>query len=162
MGAAPISLVLHACCRAIVSPVRLMTTRRDWAKRGLHRPSSDEDKPARKRRRKPGKPGRSALARFLRNDRRRVRRALEPDYRDGERARRYGLSLADYRALEKRQGNACAICRKVTGVLCIDHCHVTGRVRGLLCRRCNSALGFYADDQRLLRAALAYLQATTR
>jgi hypothetical protein len=136
-----------------------MTTRRDWAKRGLHRPSSDEDKPARKGRRKPG---RSALARFLRNDRRRVRRALEPDYRDGERARRYGLSLADYRALQKRQGNACAICRKVTRVLCIDHCHVTGRVRGLLCRRCNSALGFYADDQRLLRAALAYLQATTR
>jgi hypothetical protein len=136
-----------------------MTTRRDWAKRGLHRPSSDEDKPARKRGRKPG---RSALARFLRNDRRRVRRALEPDYRDGERARRYGLSLADYRALEKRQGNACAICRKVTRVLCIDHCHVTGRVRGLLCRRCNSALGFYADDQRLLRAALAYLQATMK
>jgi hypothetical protein len=142
-----------------------MTTRRDWAQRGLHRPSSDEDKPARKHRRKPGKPGKpgpSALARFLRNDRRRVRRALEPDYRDGERARRYGLSLADYRALQKRQGNACAICRKVTRVLCIDHCHVTGRVRGLLCRPCNSALGFYADDQRLLRAALAYLQATTR
>jgi Recombination endonuclease VII len=136
-----------------------MTTRRDWAKKGLHRPSSDEDKPARKRRRKPG---RSTLAHFLRNDRRRVRRALEPDYRDGERARRYGLSLADYRALQKRQGNACAICCKVTRVLCIDHCHVTGRVRGLLCRRCNSALGFYADDQRLLRAALAYLQATTR
>jgi hypothetical protein len=125
----------------------------------LHRPSLDEDKLARKWGRKPG---RSERARFLKNDRRRVRRALEPDYRDGERARRYGLSLADYRALEKRQGNACAICRKVTRALCIDHCHVTGRVRGLLCRRCNSALGFYADDQRLLRAALAYLQATTK
>jgi hypothetical protein len=91
-----------------------------------------------------------------------VRRALEPDYRDGERARRYGLSLADYRALQARQGHACAICRKVTRALCIDHCHVTGRVRGLLCRSCNSALGFYADDPRLLRAALAYLRATTR
>ena len=144
-----------------------MAKRRDWAERGLHRPSPDEDKPARKGGRKPGlKPGRtpwrSERARFLRNDRRRVRRALEPDYRDGERARRYGLSLADYRALQARQGNACAICRKVTRALCIDHCHVTGRVRGLLCRRCNSALGFYADDQRLLRAALAYLQATTK
>lgn len=130
-----------------------MATRRDLAKSGLHRPSPDEDKPARKR-------ARSERTRFLKNDRRRVRRALEPDYRDGERARRYGLSLADYRALQKRQGNACAICRKVVRVLCIDHCHVTGR--GLLCRRCNSALGFYADDQRLLRAALAYLQATTK
>ena len=45
-----------------------MTKRRDWAKSGLHRPSSDEDKPARKR-------GRSERARFLQNDRRRVRRA---------------------------------------------------------------------------------------
>ena len=132
-----------------------MTTRRDWAKRGSHRPSPDEDKPARKR-------ARSERARFLRNVRRRVRWALEPDYRDRERARRYGLSLADYRALQQRQGNACAICRKVTRVLCIDHCHVTGRVRGLLCQRCNSALGFCADDPRLLRAALAYLQATAK
>jgi hypothetical protein len=148
-----------------------MAKRRDWAERGLHRPSPDVDKPARKRGRKPGrkgglKPGRtpwrSERARFLRNDRRRVRRALEPDYRDGERARRYGLSLADYRALQARQGNACAICRKVTRALCIDHCHVTGRVRGLLCRSCNSALGLYADDPRLLRAALVYLRATTK
>jgi hypothetical protein len=132
-----------------------MATRRDWAKRGLHRPSPDEDKPARKY-------GHSERARFLRNDRRRVRRALEPDYRDAERARRYGLSLADYRALEKRQGHACAICRKATRDLCIDHCHVTGRVRGLLCRSCNSTLGFCADDPRLLRAALAYLQRTAK
>jgi hypothetical protein len=140
-----------------------MASRRDWAKRGPHRPSPDEDKPARKRAPKRGrKSGHSERTRFLRNDRRRVRRALEPDYRDGERARRYGLSLADYRALQVGQGNACAICRKVTRALCIDHCHVTGRVRGLLCRSCNSALGFYADDPRLLRAALAYLQATTR
>ena len=136
-----------------------MATRRDWAKKGLHRPSPDEDKPARKRARKHD---RSELARFLKNDRRRVRWALEPDYRDAERARRYGLSLADYRALEKRQGHACAICRKATRDLCIDHCHVTGRVRGLLCRSCNSALGFCADDPRLLRAALAYLQKTTK
>jgi Autographiviridae endonuclease VII len=91
-----------------------------------------------------------------------VRRALEPDYRDAERARRYGLSLADYRALEKRQGHACAICRKMTRDLCIDHCHVTGRVRGLLCRSCNSALGLYADDPRRLRAALAYLKGTAK
>jgi len=140
-----------------------MATRRDWAKRGLHRPSPDEDKPARKRGRTPGRtPGRSERARFLKNDRRRVRRALEPDYRDAERARRYGLSLADYRALQERQGHACAICRKLTRNLCIDHCHVTGRVRGLLCRSCNSALGFYADDPRLLRAALAYLQAAAK
>jgi Recombination endonuclease VII len=132
-----------------------MRSRRDWAKTRSHRPFPDEDKPARKRR--PGE-----IARFLANDRRRVRRALEPDYRDGERARRYGLTLAQYRALQARQGNACAICRRVTRVLCIDHCHVTGRVRGLLCPKCNSALGFCGDDPRLLRAALAYLLASVK
>jgi len=130
-----------------------MRSRRDWAKTRSHRPFPDEDKRARKRRP-------SEIARFLANDRARVRWALEPDYRDGKRARRYGLTLAQYRALQARQGNACAICRKVTRVLCIDHCHVTGRVRGLLCLKCNSALGFYADDPRLLRAAIAYLKAT--
>ena len=143
----------------MVSSPRLMATRREWAKRGTHRPRPDEDKPARK---PAPKHGRSERARFLKNDRRRVRWALEPDYRDAERARRYGLSLADYRTLQKRQGHACAICRTVTRVLCIDHCHVTGRVRGLLCRSCNSALGLYADNPRLLRAALAYLQAAAR
>jgi Recombination endonuclease VII len=132
-----------------------MRSRRDWAKTRSHRPFPDEDKRARKRRP-------SEIARFLKNDRRRVRWALEPDYRDGERARRYGLTLAQYRALQARQGNACAICRKVTRALCIDHCHVTGRVRGLLCLKCNSALGFCGDDPRLLRAALAYLLASVK
>ena len=132
-----------------------MSPRRDWAKTGLHRPFPDEDKPARKR-------VRSERARFLANDRRRVRWALEPDYRDSKRARRYGLTLAEYRALQARQGNVCAICRKRARVLCIDHCHVTGRVRGLLCPKCNSALGFCDDDPRLLRAALAYLSATMK
>jgi len=133
-----------------------MSSRRDWAKRGSHRPfPDDEDRHARNH-------VRSKWARFLANDRRRVRRALEPDYRDGERAGRYGLTLAEYRALQVRQGNVCAICRKPVRVLCIDHCHITGRVRGLLCPKCNSALGFCNDDPRLLRAALAYLLATTK
>ena len=132
-----------------------MSSRRNWAKPGLHRPFPDENKPARK-------PVRSERARFLANDRRRVRRALEPDYRDGERAGRYGLTLAEYRALQARQGNVCAICRKPARVLCIDHCHVTGRVRGLLCPKCNSVLGFCDDDPRLLCAALAYLLATAK
>jgi hypothetical protein len=132
-----------------------MSSRRNWAKSGLHRPFPNENKLARKR-------VRSERARFLKNDRRRVRRALEPDYRDGERAARYGLTLAEYRALQARQGNACAICRKPVRVLCIDHCHITGRVRGLLCLKCNSALGFCDDDPQRLRAALAYLLATAK
>jgi Recombination endonuclease VII len=77
--------------------------------------------------------------------------------------RRYGISLAEYDALLEKQGGACAICRKRSkGRLCVDHCHVTGMVRGLLCNECNTALGYLKDDQASLVAALAYLGALPR
>jgi hypothetical protein len=72
--------------------------------------------------------------------------------------RRYGISRADYAALLARQGGVCAICGKPPEkTLCVDHCHATGKVRGLLCRQCNFGLGCYAEDQTALIAALAYL-----
>ena len=90
---------------------------------------------------------------------RRRRWAADPDYRDKARARRYGLSLQELRAILARQGNACAICKTSGQPLCIDHCHATGRVRGLLCRKCNIGLGCHDDDPRRTRAATAYLEA---
>jgi hypothetical protein len=48
------------------------------------------------------------------------------------------------------------------GRLCVDHCHVTGMIRGLLCNECNGALGYLKDDQASLVAALAYLGALPR
>ena len=71
----------------------------------------------------------------------------------------YGISLADYEAMFERQGGACAICKRTGLTLCVDHCHLTGEVRGLLCIRCNSAIGFCNDDPVLLQAAAAYLRA---
>jgi hypothetical protein len=77
--------------------------------------------------------------------------------------RRYGISPAEYDALLAKQGGACAICRKRSKQrLCVDHCHVTGMVRGLLCHECNGALGYLRDDQASLVAALAYLGALPR
>ena len=69
----------------------------------------------------------------------------------------YGITLADYEAMFARQGGACAICKRTGMPLCVDHCHRTGEVRGLLCRRCNRASGFYEDNPDLLLAAAAYL-----
>jgi Recombination endonuclease VII len=74
----------------------------------------------------------------------------------------YGISLAGYEALFARQGGACAICKRSGLPLCVDHCHVTGWVRGLLCRSCNTALGFLRDDPRVVTAAGAYLRAAAR
>src|SRR5262245_50008280 len=89
--------------------------------------------------------------------------ANDPSLWSGELRRRYGLSPAEYAALLAKQGGACAICRKRSkGRLCVDHCHLTGTVRGLLCRKCNTALGYLNDDQASLVAALAYLGALAR
>lgn len=95
----------------------------------------------------------------------------DPDHREKRRVRNrlaqrrmvfrkvYGISWADYEAMLERQGGACAICKRTGLTLCVDHCHLTGEVRGLLCIRCNSAIGFCSDDPALLQAAAAYLQA---
>jgi hypothetical protein len=79
------------------------------------------------------------------------------------RLKRYGISPAEYDALLAKQDGACAICRRRSkGRLCVDHCHVTGMIRGLLCNECNGALGYLKDDQASLVAALAYLGALPR
>jgi Recombination endonuclease VII len=105
---------------------------------------------------------RQALRRKSDNARRRQRRAADPDHRDKRRAQSYGLSLQDYRAMLERQGNICGICKTPGKPLCVDHCHATGKVRGLLCRDCNLGLGNYKDNPVFTRAATAYLEAARR
>jgi len=72
----------------------------------------------------------------------------------------YGMSVEDFDALLALQDGACAICKRTCDEnLCVDHCHVTGKVRGLLCRTCNFGLGLFKDDPRFTRAATEYLEA---
>ena len=68
-----------------------------------------------------------------------------------------GMAWADYSAMRIEQGDRCAICRADVERLCADHCHKTGKVRGLLCRKCNFALGYLRDDPAIARAAAEYL-----
>ena len=103
---------------------------------------------------------RQAARREIDNARRRRRRAADPDLRDKCRVQSYGLSLQDYRAMLERQGKVCGICKTPGKPLCVDHCHATGKVRGLLCRDCNLGLGNYKDNPVFTRAATAYLEAS--
>ena len=80
--------------------------------------------------------------------------------RDGHLRRKFGITLEDYEELLARQGGVCAVCSRepTPGIsLHVDHDHETGRIRGLLCFRCNNALGDLEDDPALLRAAARYL-----
>ena len=75
----------------------------------------------------------------------------------------YGISLNDYREMKKEQKHVCAICKskdtnKRTNALCVDHCHSTNQVRGLLCTSCNFGLGSFNDNEELLANAIAYLE----
>lgn len=88
-----------------------------------------------------------------------------PGYaRETQLRRNYGLSLERYAEMLAAQGNACAICRTRTprghGAFHVDHCHDTGRIRGLLCHNCNVGLGNFKDSTSHLVAAIEYLKET--
>ena len=72
--------------------------------------------------------------------------------------RKYGLSIEVYEFLCLVQDQKCAICGEEVEKLHVDHEHGTGRVRGLLCGKCNKAIGLLNDDPQLLSAAAVYLQ----
>lgn len=71
----------------------------------------------------------------------------------------YGITYADRDKLYEQQGGCCAICGKdLNHKYDTDHCHTTGRVRGLLCKNCNRGLGFFDDDVERFKTVIRYLQ----
>ena len=75
--------------------------------------------------------------------------------------RKYGLTEPEYHQLNESQNYVCAICKGNDdrgAKLAIDHCHTTNKVRGLLCRTCNVAIGYLNDDIALLESAINYLK----
>ena len=80
----------------------------------------------------------------------------------------YGITAEEYHALYDSQEGRCAVCQdevpnllKYDGdgrrVVALDHCHDSGRIRGILCRDCNVGLGTFRDDPNRLRSAIEYL-----
>jgi hypothetical protein len=82
----------------------------------------------------------------------------------------YGITVEQYDEMFRSQGGLCAICgfpetaKRSTGRttnLAVDHDELTGRIRGLLCGRCNTGIGLLRHDKARLRAAIDYLQRAT-
>ena len=80
--------------------------------------------------------------------------------------KRYGLTEEDYLEKLTKQNFQCAICKtdqykkKNWRRFAVDHCHTTGKIRGLLCHKCNAGLGHFDDDTGLLNSAIEYLENT--
>lgn len=75
--------------------------------------------------------------------------------------RKYGITPEQADQMLVEQGGVCAICKTSEWTKAgpsVDHCHTTGRVRAILCNRCNAAIGFAKEDPERLRAAAAYLE----
>ena len=91
--------------------------------------------------------------------------------------KKYGITEEMYHDMSREQGDMCSICKKHkddvllpdnprsgqrTRPFVIDHCHKTNKVRGLLCNKCNTALGLFNDDVELLGIAQEYLIKTQK
>lgn len=77
----------------------------------------------------------------------------------------YGLSVPEYKELLAQQNHTCKICKthekNLKRRLFVDHCHETGRVRGLLCQHCNTMLGNAKDNVLVLQSAISYLSSSS-
>jgi hypothetical protein len=72
---------------------------------------------------------------------------------------KYDMKLSEFNLMRELQGDRCIVCDAgFTTSPCVDHCHVTGKVRGLLCATCNLMLGYAQDDPSILRRAAEYLE----
>jgi hypothetical protein len=84
--------------------------------------------------------------------------------------RRYGITAVEYDKMFEEQNGVCAICEQpeksyqrdgAPSSLAIDHCHDTGKIRGLLCHHCNRGIGFLQDSAEIVLKAAVYLDNNT-
>jgi hypothetical protein len=79
-------------------------------------------------------------------------------YKEKSRFSKYGITKEDYDKLLTTQENKCGGCNLEMVTPYIDHCHQTGKVRGLLCQSCNTALGLVKDSPETLKNLIEYLK----
>ena len=113
--------------------------------------------------------GKEASARWRANNLER-RREIDRQYysnnpkvvRDRQLRMKFGITLVQFEEMLLAQGMSCAICKTKTpggrwNSFQLDHCHVTKKVRGILCVPCNKALGHFKNNVDSLRSAIEYL-----
>lgn len=90
-------------------------------------------------------------------------------YRNKSLKNKFNLTIDDYNHMLKNQNYVCKICKKpekaranpnlkITKKLSVDHCHITKKIRGLLCYNCNMLLGHAKDSINILKSAIEYLK----
>lgn len=89
-----------------------------------------------------------------------ARKSKPEDYLKSQ-LKKYNLTTLEFRRLEEEQGGKCRVCGVTPQYrLCVDHRHDTGKVRGLLCRTCNKAIGQLGDTLEGVKKAYDYLVET--
>jgi hypothetical protein len=108
--------------------------------------------------------------RYRESNREKIRsQALDRYYAETDRERwynyelkkHYGIDLIEYKDRLEAQNNVCRICGGVNkngSRLCVDHDHTNGKIRGLLCKRCNTLLGLCGDSVEILMSMISYLR----
>jgi hypothetical protein len=111
-----------------------------------------------------GRFGKDARCKVCRCEARRARYKTIPDESRAASLKYYhGITIQQYESMAAAQDGVCYICNNTCPSgkrLAVDHCHVTGKIRKLLCTRCNNGLGNFKDEPHLLRLAAEYLEAS--
>jgi hypothetical protein len=103
------------------------------------------------------------LSKFKRSDGRGYCDNCQPTARKASQVKsEYGISLRDLESIRKAQGNKCAVCKGELKYERIDHDHITGKVRGLLCHRCNILAGFIEKTPGIVEKIGTYIQNAER
>jgi hypothetical protein len=110
---------------------------------------------------KDGKLGRHSICKICCSNRDKMRYANGDTY--AVRLKKlYGLSVSEYEEMYNEAGGCCQVCgvkeSELNRRLAVDHCHSTGKVRGLLCGKCNTALGQLDDDLNRISSLYSYLK----
>jgi hypothetical protein len=93
-----------------------------------------------------------------------ARNKRKPEHKQNSKFKsRYGISLDEFNEMSTKQSDRCLICKlhkslNKNSKLFVDHCHVSKKVRGLLCDNCNKGLGAFQDNPALLLKAVEYLK----